>query len=327
MTVTNRNLVSVVIPVYNRNFIINEALESVFSQSYRPIEVIVVDDGSTDGTLEIVEQWVNDHANRPQFEAKLIRQQHKGGNPARNRGIRESRGEFVAFLDSDDVWFEDKLSKQIPRFQDPEVGAVYCGVQSVDLTRGKVLPVSRRRYPRGWILAQLLVHDVTAPTSTFVVRRKVFDVVGMFDEHLEARQDWDMWIRVAAMFKIDAVPEPLVQYRHHVGTRTMSDPGKEIRAYAAIRRKYKGWLCNQPFLIRRAAAASYYKRLGRVYFHRCGSRRKAFLYYLLSLANYPTDFDTWAALAGLFLPKGLREQIHLGWNSLVGGTRFEIRSH
>lgn len=322
-----RALVSVVIPVYNRRSLILQALESVGHQSYRPLEVIVVDDGSTDGTVETVKAWAREHACTEQFQVRLVQQEHKGGNPARNRGIRESHGEFIAFLDSDDVWLRDKLSKQIVRFQDPEVGAVYCGIQTVDLTTGKVLPTFRRRYPTGWILPQLLVRDVTAPTSTFVVRRRVFDVVGMFDESLAARQDWDMWIRVATAFKIEAVPEPLVQYRHHSGARTATDPSREIRAYAAIRDKYKDLLSRQPFSVRRAATASYYKRLGRVYFHYLGSRRKALVCYLWSLMNSPADFDTWAALFGIFLPRRIREQTHLVWNRIFGGTRFEVRSH
>ena len=320
-------LISVVIPVYNREALITEALNSVFDQSYRPLEVIVIDDGSTDRTPEVVKGWIKVHSSTDGFRVKLVRQEHKGGNPARNRGIEESRGKYVAFLDSDDLWLKEKLAKQILCFQDPEVGAVYCGIQPMDLTTGEVSPAIPQAYPRGWILARLLVRDVTAPTSAFVLRRSVFDVVGRFDEALEARQDWDMWIRVSTAFKIDAVPEPLVRYRHHSGTRTASDPYREIRAYNAIRKKYMDLVSRQPFLVRRAAAASYYKRLGRVHFHHFNSRSRALAYYLLSLANFPADFDTWAAVMGIFLPEKFRRQAHALWNGVFGGTRLEIRSH
>ncbi len=322
------NLVSVVIPVYNRASLIVDALNSVLAQTYRPLEIIVVDDGSTDRTPDVVQHWIETVCtNKKAIMARLIRQEKKGGNAARNRGIKESMGEFVAFLDSDDIWLPRKLEKQIPHFSDPEIGAVYCGLQQVDLATGKVWPVCPRKYPSGWLLRQLLIKDVTAPTSTFVIRKEVFSKVGTFDERLLARQDWDMWIRIAAVYKIGVVPEVLVHYRHHLGERTASNPEKEIRAYHIIRGKYQSLLSQQPLRIRQAARASFYKRLGRVYFHRRGRRAQALLHYLFALFNYPFDFDTWAATAGVFLPKTLRQKIRLWWNSILGGTGLEIRSH
>lgn len=322
---TNK-LVSVVIPTYNRASLIIDALDSVYRQSYRPLEVIVVDDGSTDTTEKVVRSWLCEHSEPGEFVAHLAQQQNLGGNAARNRGIQESTGELIAFLDSDDVWHPDKLQKQVPLFDDLEVGGVYCGIQAVNVDSGRRM-TQQRLYPSGWLLAQLLVRDVTAPTSTYVVRREVFEQVGAFDLELEARQDWDMWIRIASGYKIQAVPEPLVQYRDHSGPRTATDPSREIRAYKVIREKYARLLAQQPPRVQRAAKASYYKRMGRVHFHHGSSTARALQYYVTSLFFWPVDFDTWAALFGVFLPMAVRKRLHQGWNRVFGRTPLGIRSH
>jgi glycosyltransferase involved in cell wall biosynthesis len=320
-------LVSVVIPAYNREALVTQALDSVYQQSYRPLELIVVDDGSTDGTAQAVRAWMEAHTDSDGFVTRLVCQSNRGGNVARNRGIEASAGAFVAFLDSDDLWAGEKLQKQMALFDNPEVGGVYCGVQHVDLSLGKTTPSSKRNYPVGWILDQILVRDVTAPTSTFVLRKEIFKKAGAFDPALQARQDWDMWIRLAAAHKVGAVPEALVQYREHVGPRTASDPMREIRAFETIRTKYATLLQRQPLRVQKAARASYYKRKGRVYYHHKISTVKALHFYALALWNQPADFDAWAAMLGIFLPTGLRQGLHYRWNSIFGGTNLSIRSH
>jgi glycosyltransferase involved in cell wall biosynthesis len=261
------------------------------------------------------------------FTVQLVLQEKMGGNAARNRGIEASNGNFIAFLDSDDVWLPDKLKKQIQLFDEPEVGGVYCGLQHVDVASGQATETYNRIYPSGWILDQVLVKDVTAPTSTFILRKEVFEKVGSFDPELQARQDWDMSIRLASEYKIQAVPEALVQYGEHSGSRTASDPLREIQAFGLIREKYATLLAKQSLRVQNAARASYYKRMGRVYFHHKISVSKAFRFYLRAISNQPTDFDSWAALAGVFLPNGFRQWLHRLWNSIFGHTAFAIRSH
>ena len=320
-------LISVVIPTYNRETLVTKALDSVYSQFYRPLEVVVVDDGSTDGTVETIQNWIDSQPVSDSFGVRLVHQEKMGGNVARNRGIETSTGSFIAFLDSDDVWLPDKLKKQSALFDDPQVGGVYCGVQHVDITSGQVTETTNRTYPSGWILDKVLVKDVTAPTSTFILRKEVFGKVGSFDVELQARQDWDMCIRLASEYKIGAIPEILVQYGEHSGSRTASDPMREIRAFELMREKYAPLLTRQSPRVQKAARASYCKRMGRVYFHHKISVSKALHFYLMAILNQPLDFDTWAALTGVFLPAGFRQWLHRLWNSIFGHTAFAIRSH
>jgi len=320
-------LVSVVVPSYNRATLIVDALDSVYAQSYRPLELVVVDDGSSDNTERVVAEWIGAHSGNG-FDARYVCQKNMGGNVARNRGIRETAGEYVAFLDSDDLWSEDKLQLQMRVFDSCScVGGVYCGLRHVLIESGEVLPVVKRSYPSGQLLSAMLVHDVTAPTSTYIIRREVFDKVGFFDEELQARQDWDMWIRLASSYKIGVVPQVLVDYREHAGERTASNPQKEITAYAQIMEKYAGLRARCPFAVRQAAKAAYCRRMGRVHFHHKISVAKAVMFQICSIISWPFVFDSYAALFGMMVPSVFRKYIGRIWNCWFSTTRFAIRSH
>jgi glycosyltransferase involved in cell wall biosynthesis len=320
-------LISVVIPTYNRANLITDALESVLQQSYRPVEVIVVDDASEDNTRRVVEAWDLVNNLSSVFTLRYIQQAKLGGNAARNRGIEEATGELIAFLDSDDTWHTEKLEKQAAYFTESSVGAVYCGVQHKDFTTGNILEPSGRLYPQGYLLEEMLVRDVTAQTSAYIVRKPVFEKVGCFDTDLLARQDWDMWIRIACDFKIACVPELLVDFREHAGERTASYPQKEINGYRAIRKKYAPLLKKASLPCRLQARSAYLKRMGRVHFKHKISKPKAFAYALGAIACWPLDFDTWAAGTGMLLPQNFRKSLHRSWNTLFGRTRLAIRSH
>lgn len=321
-------LVSVVVPTYNRAQLITDALDSISSQEYRPIEIIVVDDGSTDDTADVLGQWKEANERDGELTLHTICQQNQGGNVARNRGVAEASGLYIAFLDSDDLWHPLKLGKQLAVFQgDAEIGGVYCGVQHVELETGQSVEPVSRSYPHGWLLDQMLIRDVTSPTSTYIVRKDVFDKAGDFDIDLQARQDWDMWIRLAVDFKIGCVAEALVDFREHSGPRTASNPDKEIDAYRRIMEKYAPLRVERPLAVRQAAKAAFYRRMGRVHFHYKREWWQALQYYLRAVVAWPFVFDSWAALAGLFMPASLRQNMNRMWNRVFGKTRLAIRSH
>ena len=128
--------VSVVVPAYNRADLIVGAMESVFMQTCRPLELIIVDDGSTDDTRKRILEWAALHNKKTYFEVQYMYQENQGANAARNLGIQHAKGKLIAFIDSDDRWLPDKLEKQVPLFFNaPQVGAVYCGIGLIDLKK------------------------------------------------------------------------------------------------------------------------------------------------------------------------------------------------
>ena len=318
-------LVTAVIPTYNRAHLIGDALDSIAGQSYGPIEIVVIDDGSSDGTETVVQDWARAH---PDLSVRFVTQSHMGGNAARNRGIAEARGEYVAFLDSDDRWVAEKIALQLALMgARPEVGAVYCGVFVSVLETGETMAMEPRRWPEGDILKELLVRDGTAPTSAWLVRREVFDLAGVFDVTLSARQDWDMWIRVAQQTQIGAVTQGLVEMRSHAGPRTISDPNRELLAHRAILRKYSALRRRAGLPSQLAALAAFHRRAGRVAVRYRNRPLAALGHYLAAILVWPLAADSYAALLGLVLPAALRRPLRRAWNAVLGRTALAIRSH
>ena len=202
-------LVSVIVPVYNRADLVGKTIESILAQTYRKIEIIAVNDGSTDGSLELL------HAYSARYPGKMVvvDQQNTGQVRARNVGIQHAKGEFIAFLDSDDTWEREKLALQIPLFKSG-VGLVYCAIKEVDQDNRVIRTVPCENGLRGSIYHELLIRNRMTGGSV-VVSRKALDRVGLFDEALRAAENWDLWIRIARDFKVDYVSSPLVQYLKH----------------------------------------------------------------------------------------------------------------
>lgn len=199
--------VSVVIPTYNSAHYLIEAVESVLVQTYQDFEILVIDDGSTDETKKTMRRY----RDRVQY----IHQQNGGVAVARNRGIAESRGRYVAFLDADDTWLPHKLERQLAALQhQPQHHACYAAFTVVD---AKLHPLSISRSQRqASALADLLLRgNVVATPSTVLCERPLFDVVGGFDPALSQCADWDMWVRLAGQTEFLYLDEPLVTYRQH----------------------------------------------------------------------------------------------------------------
>ena len=201
--------VSVVIPVYNGARFVRDAIESVFAQTMPALELIVVDDGSTDETPEILGAYGD--------RIRVLRKPNGGVASARNAGTALARGEFVAFLDADDVWLPEKLARQMPLFSDPEVALVYSGVRVVNERLRPVRDVIPAAPERALINA-LCAEPPPAPiTMTGIVRRSVLNDIGGFDERLSTAADADFLCRVALGSRVDRIKEPLALYRQHSG--------------------------------------------------------------------------------------------------------------
>jgi len=205
----NKGKVSVIIPNYNYARYVGGAIESVLTQAYTNIEIIVVDDGSTDASKDVLFNYGD--------SIKVISQQNRGVSAARNNGAAASSGEFVAFLDADDEWLPEKIEKQVARFRDdPSLGLVHVGVDEIDETGNSLR--HRLEGASGDATRELLMlgcKGVLGGGSGLMVPRAVFDEIGGFDTRLSTSADWDFFFQVASRYTIAFVPEVLLRYRIH----------------------------------------------------------------------------------------------------------------
>lgn len=211
-------LVTVVIPTHNRCDLVRQAVASVLAQTWTNLELVVVDDGSTDGTREALRSLAD-----PRL--RIISGAHSGNVALlRNRGVAASAGEWVAFLDSDDLWEPDKLGRQIHALEDSRAGWSYTGSALIDAD-GKGIPMRAGvfRAISGDVLKALISDETGACICSIVVAREVFDAVGGFDENLLSMEDLDFELRLAATAEAVALPDALVRVRDHVGRKTNNE--------------------------------------------------------------------------------------------------------
>lgn len=203
----NMEKISVIIPTYNYGHFLQDALESALNQTYKNIEVIVVDDGSTDNTQQMLKP----------YEGRIINiyKKNAGLSAARNTGIEHASGEYIAILDSDDVWHKDKLRKQLKLFEnDSDLGVVSCYATQVDndLNFQKEIIYDEYISPEECSRA-LAKKNIISGGSSALIKAECFDKVGHFDETLNSAEDWDMWLRINQFYTITHVKESLVSIR------------------------------------------------------------------------------------------------------------------
>jgi glycosyltransferase involved in cell wall biosynthesis len=200
--------VSVIIPTYNYGRFIQEAVSGVLRQTLAPREIVVVDDGSTDDTQDALTEFGD--------FVRYIRQENQGVCAARNTGVANSSGDYIAFADADDVWLPEKLEKQMAKFAgDSEIGLVHCGMREFEGKTGETVRF-RLEGEEGWLANELLLWEsaaINVSGSAIVVSREAFERVGGFDRAIKVGEDWDFCYRVAKDFKVGFVPEVLVDYR------------------------------------------------------------------------------------------------------------------
>lgn len=201
--------VSVVIPTYNRAAYIDLALAGVLGQTFRDLEIIVVDDGSVDETAQIV-RAIGDS------RISYLTQNHRGVSAALNFGWRAARGEYIARVDSDDEWLPSLLQALVPLLDDdPALGVAYARAQGIDANGRSLTQLigTGERFPCH-TLKSLLYGDFICPIAV-VIRRAAIERVGGYDESLIGNEDWDLWIRIAQHYGIAYVPQVLARYRYH----------------------------------------------------------------------------------------------------------------
>jgi glycosyltransferase involved in cell wall biosynthesis len=205
--------ISVIIPTYNRARFVCEAIESVLAQTFRNFEVIVIDDGSTDNTAEMLARYDG--------RVRYVRQDQRGRSAARNRGIMLARGRYCAFLDSDDAWFPDKLDRQVAAIRrNRALGLLHGPVEVIDEEGARMINVTRnfragltRQQAEGETYEELILHHAMY-TSTTLVPTSVLDDVGFFDPALDPREDLDLYLRIALAYPIDSLTgAPICRYR------------------------------------------------------------------------------------------------------------------
>jgi glycosyltransferase involved in cell wall biosynthesis len=205
---------SIIVIVYNGEQYIERAVHSALGQTVADIEVIVVDDGSSDASADRVGRIKDSRL-------RLVRQSNQGPSAARNTGIREAKGDWIAFLDCDDWWTPDKLEHQLAMTeQSPDVALVYSGATTV-LEDGSVLSEALPRL-RGAVLKHLLMgNNITGSSSSVLIRRDVLSELGGFRPDIHYGEDWDLWLRIAARHRIEMVCQPHVYLLSHRDSQGM----------------------------------------------------------------------------------------------------------
>ncbi len=314
-----RPLISVIIPAYNAAATIEKTLRSVMAQTYSNIEIIVVDDGSTDTTTDILRS-LEEADNR----VRLVAQRNGGVAAARNAGAACARGDFIAPIDADDLWHPTKLQKQLDVMMkgSPELGLVYCWSSWIDETDRVFERFGALSYAAGRVFPLLVLEDFICNASVPLIRRSAFEDIGGYDTELKRQggqgcEDWQLYLRLAEKYEFAVVPEFLVGYR--ITQKSMSTNVWQMkRSYDLVRRD----ICKRhPYLPRRIIRwqrATKYCYFSWV-FSRCGCRLEARYFALLSI------FFDWQKSLPILLnvTRNLRRRWGLGADVSAGpGTDF-----
>ena len=267
-------LVSVIIPTYNRGWAIAEAIDSVLEQDFSDYELIVVDDGSTDNTSDILQSYGN--------TITVIYQSNEGVSAARNSGIGASAGELIAFLDSDDLWLPRKLSRQVAFFK-AHPDAMINQTEEQWIRNGvRVNPKNRHHKFSGMIFERSLELCLVSP-SAVMVRRHLFESVGLFDVYLPACEDYDLWLRVSCRYPVYLIDVPLIIKRGGHDDQLSRAPGLDKFRICALQKIIESNLLS---VSQRNAAISMLHEKCAIYANGCRKRgRETEAQYYDDLAN------------------------------------------
>ncbi|MEW5894157.1 MAG: glycosyltransferase [Candidatus Omnitrophota bacterium] len=282
--------VSVIVPVYNRENYLGKCIDSILAQEYRDYEILLVDNNSANGSVRVIREYEKFYPHK----IRCLSQPKQGAAAARNLGACAARGAYLAFLDSDDLWFPEKLKIQMFFFEKKkDVDLMYTSYARFGkngLMRGDEL---RKLYPRlldGHILPDLLL-ECFIWTSTVVIRKSVFRELGGFDESLATGEDYDLWLRAAVKYKIFGIPLALAQYRQHDENLMKSDllsatNPSEVEVVKKFVREYSDIRKTVPLRAWRRRISIPFFNNAYTAFHR-GDMTLARRFVLKALAEYP----------------------------------------
>jgi O-antigen biosynthesis protein len=278
-------MISVVIPVYNGQLFLQAALDSVIAQDNVDIEILAINDGSTDNSQAIIDKYVNQY---PKI-MRAFSQSNRGVAAARNRGISEAKGEYISFLDQDDIWYNNKLSQQADALmKNPDVGLVTCSFQIIDF-EGKQVP--DMRYPVLQhsdcnVKNEMLIKNVIGPPCCVLVRKECFSKVGSFDQSLAGPEDRDMWLRICKEYAFHFIREVLCGVRVHDSNAHKNVPKmkeNQIKFIMKHKSSYEYLMCRRAFGFVYLDAAREYNL--------AGQRYSALVNAFMSILMYPFKID------------------------------------
>ncbi len=292
----SKPLVSIVITCYNYGHYLESCIKSVLDQTYQNFEVILVDDGSTDNTRNIVEPFLDDS------RINFIQQNNCGQANAKNRGIKQSRGAYIAFLDADDMWHSEKLAKQIPLFADPKVAVVFSRAMYIDEYGNdlnlEITSFNKYIQPKEGRVLKHLLFDNFIPFSSAVVRREL--IKDGFNEKIKMGIDWELWLKLSINHEFREVPEKLLLYR-------MGHPGQMsknmIERFRSTDTILDRFITDQKHRIRKTwiDAALAYKYCFRAEYYSKYNSSQAVALYLKAIYNKPIFIPAWKGIVKMIL--------------------------
>lgn len=298
--------VSVIIPMYNGERYFARTIESVLAQTYSAKEIVVVDDGSRDSSREVVARYLH-HSN-----VRLIAQENAGVAAARNAGIRAASGEYIAFLDQDDLWLPDKLARQVEYLNEhPEIALVHSNIHFID-EAGERIPDPEWSWVAptcGQVLPELVQRNSIC-TCTVLMRKSALEQAGLFRQALAPADDWDLWLRIAARHPIGFVDAVTACYRVHQGNESrnlLKMQEAEIRVVETFIHEHPGAVGDA---ITRTKLFSIYSEAARL-LERSGRYTEARGYWLRAIRVQPVATTPYVALIWGALPT--RQRRALAW--------------
>lgn len=306
MSSHNKPLVSVIIPTYNRADSIGESIRSLLSQTYTNFEIIIVDDGSTDKTEQVIKKFKDNKIRYVKHE------KNKGVAYALNTGIKESNGFFISFLGSDDEWLPEKLDKELKVFQqsNSKLGVVYSGLWQLKGDKKTYKPSATFRRKEGNIHEEILKGNFVNGLS--LIKKECFEIVGVFDEKLPCLVDWELYIRISKYYHFKFVDEPLI-------VAPLSDDSisvnasKLVYAHKLILEKHK-----EDFIGHKRALAKTYGYIGS-WLCLDGKSKNARRYFIKAIKMDPFYINSYFAILSSFFGRGTYEkffEIHVSISEL-----------